>query len=177
VAATVDQPGDLAPGMGGEARVGLAQHDAVLACKPAEDLHATMEQLAVGWVRHRLRLDGSVDGDAFEVLRPCGPGALCGGERLGEQQFELLGADALAPAGHGGAVQRQGVLEVALAAEQLDIGAVEKARAGGIVGEAVHVLDQVQADHEARRQPRTADAFAIKRAEGGGKAVPVDQAS
>jgi hypothetical protein len=39
------------------------------------------------------------------------------------------------------------------------------------------VLDQVQADHEAYRQPRPADALAIERAESGGKAVPVDQAS
>jgi hypothetical protein len=44
------------------------------------------------------------------------------------------------------------VLEVAFAAEELDIGAVEEAGADGVVGQAVHVLDQVQADHEAGRQ-------------------------
>jgi hypothetical protein len=136
VAAAMDQPGDLAPGMGGDARVGLAQRDAVPAREAAEDLDAAVDELAVGRVRHRLRLDGGVDGHALEVLRLGGAGALCGGERLGEQQFEPLGADALAPAGHGGAIERQGVLEVGLAAEELDIRAVEEAGADGVVGEA-----------------------------------------
>ncbi len=79
--------------------------------------------------------------DALEVLRLGGAGALCGGERLGEQQFEPLGADALAQAGHRRAVERQGVLEVGLAAEELDVGAVEEAGAESFVGQAVHVLD------------------------------------
>jgi hypothetical protein len=34
----------------------------------------------------------------------------------------------------------------------------------------------VQPDHEADRQPGPADALAIERAEGGGEAIPVDQA-
>jgi hypothetical protein len=62
------------------------------------------------------------------------------------------------------------------AAEQLDVGAVEEAGADGVVGETVHVLQQVQADHEAGRQPGPADALAVERAEGGGEALPVDQA-
>jgi hypothetical protein len=61
-------------------------------------------------------------------------------ERRGEQQLEPLGADALAPAGHRGAVERQGVLDVGLAAEERDRGAVEEAGADGRIGEAVHVL-------------------------------------
>jgi hypothetical protein len=72
-----------------------------------------------------------------------------GGECLGEQQFKPLGAIALAPAGHQGAAERQGVLDVALSAEELDRGAVEEAGADGRIGEAVHVLDEVQPDHEA----------------------------
>jgi hypothetical protein len=136
----MDQLGDLAPGTGRDAHVGLAQRDGVPAGEAAEDLDAAVDQLAVGRVANSLGLDGGVDGDALEVLRLGGAGALGGGERLGEEQFEPLGADALAPADHRGAVERQGVLKVGLAAEQLDIGAVEEARAGGFVGEAVHVL-------------------------------------
>jgi hypothetical protein len=68
------------------------------------------------------------------------------------------------------------VLEVALAPEELDIGAVEEARADGLIGEAVHMLDQVQPDHEAGEQPGAADALAVERAEGRGEALPVDQA-
>src|SRR5215207_3982418 len=77
----------------------------------------------------------------LEVLRLDSPGALCGGQRLGEQDLEPLGADALAPARHGGPVERQRMPEPRLAAEQLDIGAVEVAGADGVVGEAVHVLE------------------------------------
>jgi hypothetical protein len=106
-----------------------------------------------------------------------GTGALRGGERLGEQQLEPLGADALAPAGHRGAIARLGVLDMGLAAAELDVGAVEEARADGCIGEAVPMLDQVQPDHEARRQSRPADTVAGERAEGGSEAIPVDQAS
>ena len=148
--------------------MGPAQRDAVPTGRAAEDLDAAVDELAVGRMRHRLGLDGGVDGHAPEVLRLGGAGALRGAERLGEQDLEAFGADALAPAGHGGAVERQGVLEVALGAEQLDVGAVEEAGADGVVGQAIHVLDQVQADHEARRQPRPADSLAIERAESGG---------
>ncbi len=118
------------------------------ACEASEDLDAAMQQLAVGGVGHRLGLDGGVDGDALEVLRLGGTGALRGGEGFGEEQFEPLGADALAPAGQRGAIQRQGVLEVGLAAEQLDVG----------------------------RQAGPADAVAVERAEGDSEALPVDQA-
>jgi hypothetical protein len=177
VAAMMEQPGDLASGAGGDARVGLAQRDAVLASQPDEDLDAAVEELAVGRMRHRLGLDGGVDGDAREVLRLGSTSALCGGERLGEQQFKPLGADALAPAGHRGTVERQDVLEVGLAAEELDIGAVEEAGADGLIGEAVHVLDQMQPDPEAGRQSGPAEAVAVERAESGGEALPVDQAS
>jgi hypothetical protein len=68
------------------------------------------------------------------------------------------------------------VLEVGLAAEALDMGAVEEARADRVVREAIHVLDEVQPDHEAGGQSEPADAIAVERAEGGGEVLPVDQA-
>ena len=68
----------LAPGMGGDAPVGLAQRDAVAAREAAEDLDTAVDELAVGRVRHGLGLDGGVDGHPLEVLR------LGGGQRLGE---------------------------------------------------------------------------------------------
>jgi hypothetical protein len=51
----------------------------VPAGEAAKDLDAAVDELAVGRMRHRLRLDGSVDGDAREVLRLGGAGALRGG--------------------------------------------------------------------------------------------------
>ena len=85
------------------------------------------------------------------------PPRLRGGQALGQQHLQPLGPDALAPARHRGAVERQGVPEVDLAAEQLDVGAVEVAGADRLVGQAVHVLEQVQPDHQPRRQAGPAD--------------------
>ncbi len=173
---TVARVGDI--WLLGEHRLacGDSTNRSTVAREAAEDLDAAVDELAVGRVRHRLGLDGGVDRHPLEVLRLGGAGALGGGERLGEQQFELLGADALAPAGHGGAIERQGVLEMGFAAEELDIRAVQEARADGVVGETVHVLKQVQADHEAGRKAGPADTLAVERAEGDGEALPVDQA-
>jgi hypothetical protein len=75
----MDQPGDLAPGTSGDARVGLAQRDAVPAGEAAEDLDAAMDELAVGRMCDRLGLDGGVDGGAREVLGLGGTSALRGG--------------------------------------------------------------------------------------------------
>ena len=112
-------------------------------------LAGTEHAALVGFVAAVAAVDiGTLDRHAGDAL---GLGDLCGGERLGEQQFEPLGANALASACHRGAIERQGVLEMALAAEELDIGALEEAGADGVVGEDVHVLDLVQADHEVGR--------------------------
>ena len=75
--------------------------------------------------------------------------------------------------------------EVALAADKLDVGAVEEAGADSRSEEAVPVLDEVQPEHpvldevqpehEAGRQPGTVDARAVERAEGGSEAISLDQ--
>jgi hypothetical protein len=175
-AAAVDQPGDLAPGMGRDARAGLrSTMPCWRACRPRISTPWWTSLLSVGCVTALGRKVVSMLTRAT-CFGTAAPARRAAAGVLGEQQVKLLGADALAPAGNRGAIQRHGVLEVALAAEDLDVGAVEKAGTYGGVGEAVHVLDQVQADHEAGRQPGTADALAIERAEGDGKAIPVDHA-
>src|SRR5687768_7933471 len=65
VAAAMDELRHLAPGTGGDARVGLAQRDAVPAREAPEDLDAAVQELAVGRVGDGLGLDGGVDGDAL----------------------------------------------------------------------------------------------------------------
>ena len=91
---------------GDDARVELAQGDAVPARKTPVDLDAAGDEFAVGAMCDRVGLDGGVDGYAWEVLWLGAARALCGSQRFGQQQFERLGADALAPAGHGGAIER-----------------------------------------------------------------------
>lgn len=54
-----------------------------------------MDKLADRRMHYGLGLDSGVDGHALEGLRLGGARALGGGERLGQQQFEPLGADAL----------------------------------------------------------------------------------
>ena len=67
------------------------------------------------------------------------------------------------------------MLKMALAAEGLDIRAVEIARADGLVGQAVHVLEQVQRHHQPGRQPRPARPFDVERTEPRLEERPVDQ--
>jgi hypothetical protein len=112
-----------------------------------------------------------------DVLRLGGAGALRGGERLGAQQVEPVDADALAPAGHRGAVERQGVLDVALAAAERDRGAVEE-RAQTAASERPSMC-LIRCSPTMRRvgQSGPADAVAGERAEGGSEALPVDRAS
>ena len=157
-------------------QVGLAHLDPVPPGQAHQDLDATVQQLAVGRVRHRLGLHGGVDGHPPQVLLLDRPAALGGGQALGQQQFQPFGADPLAPARHRGAVQRQRVPEAGLAAEQLDVGAVQVARADRLVGKAaVHVLEQVQPDHEARRQPGAAGRVRVERPERRLEPAPLDQ--
>jgi hypothetical protein len=96
----VDQLRCFAPGAPGHSQVGLAQLDPVPPGQPRQGLDAAVEQLAVGRMRHRLRLDGGVDGDAPQVPLLDSAATLCGGQALGQQRLQPLRPEALAPARH-----------------------------------------------------------------------------
>ena len=79
------------------------------------------------------------------------------GEGVGEQGLQPLRADALAPAGHGAAVERRRVLKEPLAAERLEVGGLDPGGTDRLVGQALHVLEDVQPRHQPGGQAWPAD--------------------
>ena len=74
-------------------------------------------------------------------------------QRLGDERLQLLGADAAAPHRHRGPVERQRGLKIGLAAEILEVGVLQPLRADLLVRKPARVFDQMQPDHQPRRQP------------------------
>jgi hypothetical protein len=174
VAAAVQQPRRLAPGVARDARVGLAQRHALPAGEVGDALDGAQHQMAVGGIGDGLGLHGGVDGHALHRGRLGGAAVERDGQRVGEQGLQPLGADALAPAGHGAAVERQAVLKEPLAAEGLEIRVLHPGGADRLVGEPLHVLEDVQPRHQPGRQTGPADLIDEGLAAGRVELRPVD---
>jgi hypothetical protein len=174
VARAVHQPRRPAPGLGGEAHEGLAQPHAVPAGEAGEPADAGVQQVAVGRVRHRLGLHRGVDGHPLRVALRHGAAPDRRGDALGQRCLQPLGADAVAPARHRGAIQRQAMPEPGLAAERLEVRVLDPLGADLLVGEPLGVLQQVQPGHQPRRQAGP-PGLGVERAEGGLQRGPVDQ--
>jgi hypothetical protein len=89
-------------------------------------------------------------------------------------RLDLVRPDALAPARHRGALQRQFVLKVALAAERLEVRVLHPLGTDFFVGQRLDVLQKVQADHQPGRQAG-ASLLGVKRTVLPLEARPVDQ--
>jgi hypothetical protein len=174
VAGAVHQPRRLAPGLGRETHEGLAQRHAVPAGEAGQPADAGVQQVAVGRVRHRFGLHRGVDGHPLRVLLLHRAAPDRRGDGHGQHGLQPLGADAPAPARHGGAVERQPVAEPGLAAERLEVRALDPLGADLLVREALGVLQQVQPGHQPRRQAGPPD-LGVERAESGIQRGPVDQ--
>ncbi|GGC71396.1 hypothetical protein GCM10011504_56350 [Siccirubricoccus deserti] len=109
----MDQLGGLAPGTPGHPQVGLAQPDPVPPGQPRQDVDSTLQQFVVGRVRHRLGLDGGVDG------HPPPDQLAAEADEGGPLGRGLVGGEAAKATEAGAIVQRFG---------QLDIGQVVPAR-------------------------------------------------
>ena len=176
VAPAMQQTGNLAPRPGRQTQEGLAQFDTVALRQTIQPFDRPQDQMAVGRVRHRLGLNRGVDRDPFQlpfIHSLCLDGH---GDGFGKQRLQVIGPDPLAPAGHRGAVNRQPVLEVRLAAEGLKVWVLQPGRTGLLVGETLHVLEQMQSGHEACRRPTPAFPIMAMRPKRVIKAGPVDQA-
>ena len=175
MAAGVEQASHLPPRPLGQAQEGLPQHDAGLLRSPVHPLDRAQQQVAVGGVGHGLGRHRRVDGDPLHLARRHRPGLRRHRDRLGQQNLELLRPDPTAPARHRGAVERQLVAEEFLAAEGLEVRVFDPLGADLLVGQALDVLEQVQARHQPGRQGGTAAVLVVERAEGVLEALPVDQ--
>ncbi len=156
-----------------EAGVALAQHEAVLGGETDQDLAATVVEPGIGGMGHRLRLHRRVEGHALELLRRDNAAIETRRDRRLEQNLHAAGADPLAPARHRGAVDRQFMLEVIKAAEMLVVRVLHPARAHHLVRQVEDVLQEVQPDHQPRRQPRPSD-LRVERPERRLEHPPVD---
>ena len=117
--------------------------------QPHQPLARPMHQLGVGWERRRLRLRGRVDDHLRQVRGLGGAGPRRGIQALLDRRDELLLAHPLASARQRRAVERLLVAEELLAAEELQVGVLNPARAELLVGQIVRVLE----DREPRHQP------------------------
>ena len=175
VAPAMQQTGNLAPRPGRQTQEGLAQFDTVALRQTIQPFDRPQDQMAVGRVRHRLGLNRGVDRDPFQlpfIHSLCLDGH---GDGFGKHRLQVIGPDPLAPAGHRGAVNRQPVLEVRLAAEGLEVWVLQPGRTGLLVGETLHVLQKMQPGHQPCRQAMAAFGLVVMRPESVIKLAPVDQ--
>ena len=156
-------------------RIGLAQLDAELFGQRHQLLARPVDELGVGREGDVLRLHRGVDDGAGEIgrLDRSAPGRRR--QALLQQRLQPLGAHAIAPMGHRGAIERQPVLEELLAAEVLVIRVFEPQLAHDLVAEIIGVLEDREPRHQPRRQRRPAGPVLIDGAECRFQEAPVDR--
>ena len=158
----------------GDPDIGLPERHLVLPGLAAEQDDRLVHQPRVGRERDCLGLHRGVHRDALQVLPRQRPGLVRHREALLQQGCQLLFAQALAPAGQRGALERQHVLEALFAAEVLVVGVLQPARAQDLVGKVVHVLQDEEPSHQPCRQGRLTRTRAAHRAEPAVEKLPVD---
>ena len=175
VAFAVDQPGHLAARFPAEPQERLAQLQPVFPREPADVLHRSQQQVRIGRMRHRLGLHRGVDRDPLAGLRAQRAAGHRHPQRFRDQQFKLVRADPPPPAGHRGAIEHQRQAKILLAAKILPIGIFLPPGAHLIIGQSVHVLEQMQPSHQPGWQPRAPLLLIVELAPGRIKARPVDR--
>jgi hypothetical protein len=145
-----------------DARIGLAQTDALELGEPHQLFARPMLQLGVGREHHRLLLHAiaslNIDNDLGEVGRL---GAGGDAQAFLNQRGKLLLAHALAPAGDRRAVERQIMAEELLAAEQLIIGVLDPNLAQPLIRQIERVLENGEPRHQPGWQGRMAGAVLV----------------
>ena len=123
----------------------------------------------------RLGLHRRVDRHPLEARRLHRAGRQRRLDGGGEQPLHPGRADPLAPARQRARIDRQLVLQVVEAAEELPVRVLDPALAHPLVGEVVGVLQVSEPDHQPRRLAGTSRPLVVERPERALKALPVDQ--
>jgi hypothetical protein len=155
--------------------VALAQAKPVLRGEPHQDLAAAVVEARVQGMRDRLRLHRGVDCHPLEARRLRRAGRERRRDGGGEQLLHARSPDALAPACQRARIDRQAVLQIVEAAEELPIRVLDPARAHRLIGEVVGVLQVGEPDHQSRRLAGTARRLVVERPERRLETPPVDQ--
>ena len=133
----------------------MAQLDTVVTSQFPKLMDRFQHQLGIGGVGHVLGLHRGVDRDPGQVVPLQGAGVMRQAQALLEKQVELV-ADPPAPVRQPRALVWEGVLEELLAGEVLEIGIINPALAHALIRQVEDVLEDQQADHEARLGARPA---------------------
>ena len=137
-----------------------------------QPLDRRVDELGVGREGDVLGLHGGVDGDARQIARAQRSAVVRHAQTLGQQQLEFV-AQSLAPVAQPRTLVREGVLEELLAGKELEVRVLDPPLAHLLVRQRVDVLEQQQADHEARRHGRPA-LLAVQRRDLAVDPRPVD---
>ena len=134
----------------------------------------------MGWISRLTNTDthglhGGVHRYALKLSLTHGLGLHSHRDRFGQKGLQIIRPDPLAPSGHRGAVEGSPMLKMRLAAEGLEVRVLQPGRAGLFVRQSLHVLEQVQPGHKARRQPAPTLRLVEMRPESVIKLAPVDQ--
>jgi hypothetical protein len=155
--------------------IALPQLQPVPGGKPNQDLAAAVVETRVERMCDRLGLHRRVDRHPLEARRLHRAGRQRRLDRGGEQPLHPGRADPLAPARQRARIDRQLVLQVVEAAEELPVRVLDPALAHPLVGEVVGVLQVSEPDHQPRRLAGTSRPLVVERPERALKALPVDQ--
>jgi hypothetical protein len=126
-------------------------------------------------MRDRFRLHRRIDIHPLEAARLHRACAHRRIDRRTEQQLHPCGTDAFAPAGQQTRIDRQLMLQVVEAAEELPIGVFDPALNHLLIRQIEGVLEVAEPDHQPRRLAGSADALVIERPERGFEPLPIDQ--
>ena len=137
-----------------QAGIGLTQGNAVLPCQSHQPLAGSLHQFGGGRKGNRLLLYGGVHRHPLEVLLPQRPHPVGHGQALLEYLLQTFRPDPVPPPGHRRALHGQLMLKVLFAAEALEVWVVDPALADLLIREIEHMLEDVQPNHQPRRDPR-----------------------
>ncbi len=108
--------------------------------------------MAVRRVGDSLGLDGGVDCDPLQLAMADSFRFDRDRDGFGQKRLQITRPNSTPPACHGRPIERQGVLEMRLATERLKVWVLQPSRAGLLIAQPFHVLEQMHARHQPRRQ-------------------------
>ncbi len=162
-------------GPGHQFSVALAKGDAFLFGNAEHGGVDLPVEPGIGRMLHGLGLHRRVDDDLLQAalgddasLHPCR-------DRCLEQLLNALLANALAPAGHLAWINGQGMLEELLPAKELPVGVLDPPAYRLLIGDALEVLEVMEARHKPDRYCRPSVVGAVQGAEFLRQVVPGDR--